>query len=134
MPASILGLQHAAMPFPGSDDAIADARRFYGELIGLAEREAQLPGVLWFDAGRGTELHLYSAPDEPNEESHQHPCLEVTGLDELRARMKAAGLELIEPEGDMADRRRFFAFDPFGNAIEFLEFVDRPPRQLNGDD
>jgi extradiol dioxygenase family protein len=124
MSTEILGLQHVAMPFPGDDAASADARRFYVGLVGLVEREALLPGVLWFDAGRGTELHLYSAPDEINAESHRHPCLEVSGLEELRARMKAAGLELIEPQGDMADRHRFFAFDPFGNAIEFLEFVD----------
>jgi extradiol dioxygenase family protein len=128
MPYEILGLQHVAMPFPGDDAAIDDARRFYGELIGLTERPALLPGVLWFEAGRGTELHLYSAPDETNAESHRHPCLEVSGLDDIRAKMKKARLELIEPVGDMADRRRFFAFDPFGNAIELLEF--NPPEAV----
>ena len=121
--AQILGVHHVALPFPGDDAAFVAARRFYGELIGLAERSALLPGVLWFAAGGGTELHLYSAPDELNPELHRHPCLRLTGLEEMRGRLKAAGLELVEPEGDMADRQRFFAFDPFGNAIEFLEFV-----------
>ena len=119
----IVGLHHVALPFPGTDDDFALARGFYGELIGLTERPALLPGVIWFEAGGGTELHLYSAPDETNPESHRHQCLQVDGLDELRDRMKATGLELVEPVGDMADRRRFFAFDPFGNAIEFLEWL-----------
>ena len=120
--AQILGVHHVAVPFPGDEAAVADARRFYGNLVGLVERPALLPGVLWFDSGGNTELHLYAAPDEVGAESHRHPGLHVVGLDEIRERLKAAGLELIEPEGDMADRRRFFAFDPFGNAIEFLEF------------
>ncbi len=120
--ARVLGLQHVALPFPGDDAAFQVARRFYGELIGLTERASPLAGVLWFDAGNGTAIHLYSAPDELNPESHRHPCLQLAGLEEMRGRIKEAGLELIEPD-DLPDRRRFFAIDPFGNAVEFLEFV-----------
>ena len=121
---SIQGLHHVALPFPGTPEAMTAARDFYGALVGLDELTVPptLEGVLWFDAGEGTELHLYTDPQASATKSPRHPCLRVTGLAELRERFRNAGVELIEPADDIPGRKRFFAFDPFGNALEFAEF------------
>jgi hypothetical protein len=42
------------------------------------------------------------------------------GLDELRAQLKESGAE-IEDQPQLEGFRRFHAFDPFGNRLEFLE-------------
>ena len=121
---STAGLHHVALPFPGTTDAIAAARAFYTALLGLIELAvpASISGVLWFDAGEGTELHLFTDVDETSGRSPRHPCLRVRGLAALRDRLRDGGVEIIEPGDDIPDRRRLFAFDPFGNALEFAEF------------
>ena len=122
---SFAGLHHVALPFPGTPDAIAAARDFYGALIGLTELAvpSSVSGVLWFDASADTELHLYTDPDASAVRSPRHPCLRVRGLGTLRDRLRDAGVELIEPSQDIPARTRFFAFDPFGNALEFAELA-----------
>jgi catechol 2,3-dioxygenase-like lactoylglutathione lyase family enzyme len=122
---AFLGLHHVALPFPGTEADTETARAFYGKLIGL--RELQVPesisGVMRFDAGAGTELHLYSEPDGAAMSTPRHPCLRVRGLSDLRERLSRSGAELIEPPvADIPARHRFFAIDPFGNAVEFAEF------------
>ena len=121
---AIQGLHHVALPFPGTHEAMEAARHFYGVLVGLGELAVSptVEGVLWFDAGERTELHLYTDPQAPATRSPRHPCLRVTGLAVLRERLRDAGVELIEPADDIPGRKRFFAFDPFGNALEFAEF------------
>ncbi|MCH7953963.1 MAG: VOC family protein [Chloroflexi bacterium] len=127
---SIVSLQHVQMIVPA---ALADeARRFYGELLGLEEMrrpqslsDAGRTGV-WYRIG-DQELHLRfeTDPDGEPELSDRHPALVTNDLDGLRKRLSAAGCELdkaIPIEG----RARFFARDPGGNRIEFLAFtVDR---------
>jgi hypothetical protein len=51
-----------------------------------------------------------------------HPAFVVVGLDQLRKRLQAAGVELDE-QPQLEGLRRFHAFDPFGNRLEFLEPV-----------
>jgi catechol 2,3-dioxygenase-like lactoylglutathione lyase family enzyme len=50
-------------------------------------------------------------------------CIEVEDLDEVRARLIAAG---YTPEDTIAipGRPRFFCRDPFGNRIEFTTIID----------
>ena len=81
-----------------------------------------ISGVLWFDAGEGTELHLFTDVDETSGRSPRHPCLRVRDLASLGDRLRAAGVEILEPGDDIPGRRRLFAFDPFGNAVELAEF------------
>jgi hypothetical protein len=82
-----------------------------------------MSGVLWFAAGGGTELHLYSEPPADAPRSPRHPCLRVSRLDLLLDRVRAVGAEVIEPPvADIPGRRRFFVIDPFGNAVEFAAF------------
>ncbi len=49
-----------------------------------------------------------------------HPAFVVFSLDELRQTFVARGISVVDGE-DLPDRRRFFADDPWGNRIEFVE-------------
>jgi catechol 2,3-dioxygenase-like lactoylglutathione lyase family enzyme len=111
-------LQHVTIAIPL--DGAERARAFYGGFLGLEEKPV-LPKLdpalfIWYRAGGENELHLQltpePAPDKP------HFCLLVDELDELRARIDAAGIETRDPT-ELIGRPRFMCRDPFGNLIEF---------------
>ncbi|MDX6509181.1 MAG: hypothetical protein QOG81_933, partial [Gaiellaceae bacterium] len=49
-----------------------------------------------------------------------HPALLVRNLDELAARLEAAGVE-ARWDDELPGMRRFYAEDPWGNRIEFVQ-------------
>ena len=111
-------LQHVSVA--ASPEGAAEARAFYGGLLGLEEREV-LPaldpnGFVWFRAGGDLELHVILTEERPPERAHF--CLVVEdGLDELRARLEAAGVDTRDAT-PLQNRPRFFCHDPFGNLVE----------------
>jgi len=99
------------------------ARQFYGELLGLVEVEKpeslRARGGAWFQAGR-QQLHV--GIEEPFSAAEKaHPALRVRpdALDELAARLEAAGGE-VQWDDALNEVRRFYSEDPWGNRIEFL--------------
>jgi len=107
-----------AMPDGGEDEA----RRFYGDLLGLDEEEkppvlAKRGGV-WFRRG-DLRLHL-GVEQEFRPARKAHPALLVHGLDALAERLGRAGVGLTWDEG-FPGMRRFYVDDPFGNRIEVME-------------
>ena len=114
-------LQHVSVAI-AADGADA-AREFYGGLLGLEEKpvppKLDPSELIWFSAGGDLELHLLRSGDEPPPSAHF--CLAVDcGLDELRARIEAAGIETRTPT-EIVGRPRFFCSDPFGNLVELTE-------------
>jgi catechol 2,3-dioxygenase-like lactoylglutathione lyase family enzyme len=95
-----------------------DARRFYAELVGLTEidRPETMGGTgAWFRAG-SQELHV--SEHEPfMPATKAHPAFELAG-----AELDALAVKLDEVEWDerLPGARRFYAFDPAGNRLEFL--------------
>ncbi len=49
-----------------------------------------------------------------------HPAFRVADLDDLRARLVQAGVPVKE-DASLPSVRRFFAADPWGNRLEFVE-------------
>ena len=49
-----------------------------------------------------------------------HPAFLVDGLDALRKRLEDAGIETVD-DTQLRGHRRFYASDPFGNRLEFIE-------------
>ncbi len=99
-----------------------EAERFYAGLLGLRRirKPADLAGRggAWF-RGEGVEVHLGVEHDfRPARKAH--PAFIVEGLDGLRRRLEEAAVE-FEPQPQLEGYRRFHAFDPFGNRLEFLE-------------
>jgi catechol 2,3-dioxygenase-like lactoylglutathione lyase family enzyme len=117
---AILRIDHVQIAIPpGADDI---ARRFYGEVLGLAEipKPAALTrrGGAWFALGEA-QLHLGVAADfRPAKRAHV--ALEVDDLDRIAARCQTAGHE-PRSDGAVPGRRRLFVDDPFGNRIEIIE-------------
>jgi catechol 2,3-dioxygenase-like lactoylglutathione lyase family enzyme len=101
----------------------AEARRFFGELLGLEEIEKPEPlvasGGVWFQLGPN-ELHIgIEDPFAPARKAHPGLRVEPGELDGIAARLSQANASV-----DWDDRypgiRRFYTADPFGNRIEIL--------------
>lgn len=125
----IVGFDHVQLAMPPGGEA--QARRFYGELLGLGEIEKpaalKARGGCWF-AGGGVQIHLGVQADfVPAIKAH--PAFLVTDLDKLRQRLQEAGFTFA-PDNTVPDRQRGHVFDPFGNRLELIQdgdgFEQRP--------
>ena len=74
-------------------------------------------GGVWFQCGM-QEIHC--GVEEPIAASRRHPAFLVDNLDALKASLEAAGAP-TETDRQLPGYRRFYAIDPFGNRLEFLE-------------
>lgn len=120
-----LRLQHVAISRPpGSDHA---ARAFYGSVLGLPEiaPPANLASLelIWYALAHETELHIMVEEPMGQDHSGRHFCLAVDDLEELRARLDAAGITAVH-DLPIPGRPRFFIRDPFGNLIEITSIED----------
>jgi catechol 2,3-dioxygenase-like lactoylglutathione lyase family enzyme len=114
----VLTLDHIQLAMPVGGEA--DARSFYGTLLGLSEvpKPASLAarGGVRFALG-GNELHL-GVEDSFSPARKAHPGTASSSLDGLALRLAAAGFSVSWD--DSLARRRFYSQDPFGNRLEFL--------------
>jgi catechol 2,3-dioxygenase-like lactoylglutathione lyase family enzyme len=117
---TVTGIDHVQVAAPAGCEA--EARAFYGALLGLEELPKPEPlaarGGCWFRAG-AQELHVgVEQPFAPSRKAH--PGLVVADLDDLATRLGAAGIEVTFDDA-IPGTRRFYAPDPFGNRLEFLQ-------------
>jgi catechol 2,3-dioxygenase-like lactoylglutathione lyase family enzyme len=117
---TITGIDHVQVAAPAGCEA--EARAFYGELLGLEELPKPEPlasrGGCWFRAG-AQELHV--GVEEPFVPARKaHPGLVVGDLDGLATKLTGAGIEVAYDES-IPGTRRFHAADPFGNRLEFQQ-------------
>lgn len=121
----ITAIHHVQLTAPR--DCEARARQFYGDLLGLVEiekpPELKKRGGVWFEFN-GQQLHIgvqdnFAAPIQA------HPAFAVAGLAALREKLNAAGVT-TQTDELFIGYNRFYAHDPFGNRLEFVEplFVD----------
>jgi catechol 2,3-dioxygenase-like lactoylglutathione lyase family enzyme len=116
-----IGLDHVQVAAPrGSED---DARRFYGELLGMTELRKpdalRARGGAWFACG-DRQLHVGIAePFAPATKAHPALLLRLTELDLLAERLADAGCEVLWDDA-IPGTRRFYTADPWGNRIELV--------------
>ncbi len=117
------GLDHVQLAMPAGGETAA--RPFYGGLLGL--REVSKPAAL--DArggcsfvGPGINLHLGGETDF-HPAHRAHVAFVVDDLDQLRSRLAEGGVRIVEDKSGLRVSR-FYAFDPFGNRIEFVAARD----------
>jgi catechol 2,3-dioxygenase-like lactoylglutathione lyase family enzyme len=114
-------LDHVQIAAPPGCEA--EARRFFGELIGLAEVEKPEPlrerGGVWFELGE-QQLHV-GVEDDFSPARKAHPALRVSQseLDVIASRLTAAGAT-VDWDDALPGFRRFYAADPWGNRLEVL--------------
>ena len=108
-------LDHVQVAAPPGCEA--EARRFYGELLGLPEVEKpealRARGGVWFD-----QLHI-GVEEEFQPARKAHPALRADDLDALAERLTAAGAR-VQWDDALPGIRRFYTSDPWGNRIELL--------------
>jgi uncharacterized protein len=125
------------LAFPVRD--IAEARRFYGELLGCPEGRSA-PEWVDFDF-YGHQIVAHLAPDECGHransavDGHDVPVRHFGGIlpmqewEALAAKLQAVGTQfVIEPyvrfKGEVGEQATMFFLDPSGNALEFKAFGD----------
>ncbi len=121
-----VGFHHVQIAMPAGEEAKAEA--FYQGLLGLPllqkPPELRGRGGRWFRGG-SVELHL-GTEDPFAPAAKAHPALLVEGWRELRARLRDAGAAVVDDDIRIEGRRRFYAFDPFGNRLELIEAEPGP--------
>jgi catechol 2,3-dioxygenase-like lactoylglutathione lyase family enzyme len=115
----VLRFHHVQIAVPAGREE--DARRFYGEVLGLEEvpKPPALSGRggCWF---RGGEVELHLGVEEGFRPARKaHPAMVVEDLDGLERRLRDAGHDLVR-DSELDGYRRFHSSDPFGNRLEFL--------------
>ena len=118
--AGVARIDHIQIAAPeGCESA---AREFYGSLLGMKELEK--PSVLrarggcWFACG-SQQVHIGVERNfQPARKAHS--AFAVPDLDKLRERLNARGVPIVEDD-NLPGTRRFYAEDPWGNRIEFVE-------------
>lgn len=119
-----LRIEHIQLAAPeGCESA---ARQFYGSILGLPEIEKPAAlggrGGCWFWCG-DQQLHIGVESDfRPAKKAH--PAFAVPDLEKLRATLHSHGVRIIN-DYSLPAVRRFYAEDPFGNRLEFVESGDK---------
>ncbi|MCA1941538.1 MAG: VOC family protein [Caenispirillum bisanense] len=124
------------LAFPVTD--LAEARRFYGEILGCPEGRSSdewidfsLYGhqIVAHTAGEVSRKHHNPVDGHDVPVPHFGVVLPWAEWEALAARVKEAGITfVIEPyirfKGQVGEQGTMFFYDPFGNALEFKTFKD----------
>jgi catechol 2,3-dioxygenase-like lactoylglutathione lyase family enzyme len=116
----VIDLDHVQIAAPKGCEL--DARRFFGDLLGLSEIEKPEPlrsrGGCWFKVGP-RQLHI-GVEDPFQPAAKAHPAFAVRDVDALFAALQTAGVKCTWDQA-LGTIRRFYAHDPWGNRLEFTE-------------
>lgn len=119
---AILGILHVQVAITSGGEDIA--RAFYGGLLGMKEvpKPASLGdrGGVWFACGP-QEVHCGVESEVAS--TRRHPAFHTDSLDALKGSLETNGVR-TEVDRQLPGFRRFYAWDPFGNRLEFLQPED----------
>lgn len=116
----VSGIDHVQLAAPPGCEE--QARRFFGDLLGLAELAKPEPlrarGGVWFGCG-AQQLHI-GVEDGFAPARKAHPAFQVDAYDALLDRLRDAGV-VVEPDEAIPNVRRAYVADPWGNRLELVE-------------
>jgi len=115
-------VDHVQLAAPVGKEQVA--KDFYVGILGFQEIEKpktlKQRGGVWFQAGN-VRLHI-GVEENFVPAKKAHPAIEVEQLEALRKNLEHRGIKtIIDTRLPGADR--FYVYDPFGNRIEFLEWI-----------
>jgi catechol 2,3-dioxygenase-like lactoylglutathione lyase family enzyme len=123
----IVGIHHVQITVPVN--AVAEARAFYCELLGLEEIEKpatlQGRGGFWLRVG-DCQVHVGTEEGVERHATKAHVAYAVTDVAEWRARLGAVGVEILDGI-PILGYDRFEFRDPFGNRVEVIGAVEVRP-------
>lgn len=116
------GVDHVQLAAP--EGCETEARKFFTELLGWTEipkpENLRKRGGVWFQCGTH-QVHIGIQKDfVPAKKAH--PAFHVENLDALRNYLEQKGMRVIDDE-PLEGAKRFYLADPFGNRLEFLEWI-----------
>lgn len=116
----VIDIDHVQIAAPPNCES--KAREFFGVLLGLQEIEKPQAlagrGGCWFRVGT-RQLHVGVEPDfRPANKAH--PAFGVDAIEELFGALDRAGVR-CNWDTTLDSVKRFYAFDPWGNRLEFIE-------------
>lgn len=119
-----LGVDHVQLAAPkGCEEK---AREFFGGLLGWEEipkpEELRKRGGVWFQCGNH-QVHI-GVEENFQPAKKAHPAFHVKDLTALKERLIANGVSVKDDEL-LEGAVRFYAEDPFGNRMEFLEWIEK---------
>jgi catechol 2,3-dioxygenase-like lactoylglutathione lyase family enzyme len=114
-------IQHASVPRPRGEAALARAIHFYRDVLGCEELPKPTTfdeiDVAWFACG-DDEIHVLATDETfPLNHGGAHFCLVCDDPHGMRQRLEDEGFR-CEDSPPIPHRPRFNTFDPFGNQIE----------------
>ena len=137
MMTGVVALDHLLLAMPCGKEA--EARAFYGELLGCREGRSSHDWVDFDFFGHQIVAHLTASGPENKAHNvvdgeevpvrHFGVILTVPKWKELAENLQAHGVNfIIEPQirfaGTSGEQATFFLNDPSGNALEFKAFAD----------
>jgi catechol 2,3-dioxygenase-like lactoylglutathione lyase family enzyme len=123
MSIGITKVNHVNVTVPAAREA--DARHFYGVLLGLQQipkpaGPRQNIGA-WYQLGE-SQLHLSLEDGVHNEASDAHVCYQVADIAAAQRELSNAGIDVIpDPRPPAGGQTRFFVRDPGGNLLEITQ-------------
>ncbi|MEH7336795.1 VOC family protein [Neobacillus drentensis] len=119
---TIKKIDHVQLAGPkGCEEA---AREFFGEILGLAEvekpEELKKRGGVWFEF---STFQIHIGVEEPFAPAKKaHPAFVVENIEDLKARLQEKQVDFTSDD-NLPGASRIHVHDPFGNRMEFLEWV-----------
>lgn len=118
------GIDHVQLAAPPGCEN--DARRFFVDLLGWEELPKPEPlrqrGGVWFQCGMH-QVHIGVQHDFVPA-TKAHPAFHVENIDALRDYLLRQNVQVIDDDARAGEgARRFYLSDPFGNRLEFLEWL-----------
>lgn len=121
--AGVTRIDHIQIAAPPGCEAAA--REFYGTLLGMEEIEKpptlRARGGCWF---RCADQQIDIGVEKDFRPARKaHPAFAVRDLDELRQALVERGVAVVDDD-NLPGTRRFYAEDPWGNRIEFVQAAE----------
>lgn len=118
------GIDHVQLAAP--EGCESEARSFFGDILGWLEipkpENLIKRGGVWFQCGTH-QVHIGVQKDFVPA-TKAHPAFHVQNIDALREYLLQKGIQVIDDNARSDEGvKRFYLNDPFGNRLEFLEWL-----------